>query len=196
MYARFLIESDLPEIIKIFESQDTMYGVDIRYDRRELKDRLFDLVVNSSERQALVGAFEDEQLVGFVAIMIFREQPFWRTSLMFFNKKIAAQPRLQIFTGSVLFEFMTKYAETQGVYEFFYVVRDSGRKRFNLTLNATRYVEERYLFVDLKAVKPGEIPLLKFYRDLLGVTIGRNTKPVVIRQGFLKPEFRPDAWIS
>lgn len=89
--------------------------------------------------------------------------------------------------GGKILEAMCDHAETLGVTKFFYVVRDIGTKRLNMTLNASEHLKDKYDIKDLEYIAP----LTKSNNEIVNTWLlidvaGKNTKPLIIRGGFLK----------
>ena len=194
MIVKVCDKCDIDQVYQILDSQTMMYGIELETFKLEIKKRIHDSVNGILKTDCVIGVFDQTNLVGF-AIQIFPDQaPVWRLGMLFFLPAIAAKPRLQLKIGSLLFEFCTNRAEENNRNSFFYVVRDQGQARFGKSMELTPSVATRYEIADLCVIKPFEYPTMKFFRELLGFTLGKNTKTLVIRQGFLKTEYRKNIW--
>jgi hypothetical protein len=89
--------------------------------------------------------------------------------------------------GGKILEAMCNNAESRNCFEFYYVVRDIGRKRLNMTLNATTSVQEKYIIDDIETIPPfTNTQNKKIAQYVLGNMNGKNAKSVIIRHGYLK----------
>jgi hypothetical protein len=89
--------------------------------------------------------------------------------------------------GGKILEAMCLNAESKNYFNFYYVVRDIGRKRINMTLNATDLVKEKYNIDDIEYISPFTTSKNdKTAQYILGRLNGKNPKPLIIRHGYLR----------
>ena len=187
MKARPFTEADLEAATAIVRSHPTMYGIKINHD-----PYLKGLTRSVDASLSITIENDDGTVFGVAKQHHWGEMPSWSVGAMFFEDHTNSPRVLQ--AGKALMNFMTERAESQGRYDFYYVVRDSGETRKRMSLEVNPVFAWRYDIVDVEVIRPFQIPKYKAFARMLAGMAGKNTKTLVVRHGYLKPEHRQDVW--
>jgi len=187
MYARLALEKDIPNIIGIINSYETMYGIDLTASG--VRDKHIQLVtehVPSTELAQVIVAVDEKENVLGLCFQSFTGKN-WILAFCYIIQLTDKNQFNASKIGGLLLDKLCESAEERGVTKFYYAVRDSGNKRLLLTLSATDMVNQRYKFVDIEKIPP----MTKTTNELtakyiLSSTNGLNKKPIIIRCGYLK----------
>ena len=187
MYARYSETKDLAGIISLIMTHDKMYGMDIV--ESGLRDRHIDSVhrtiVPTAERKIVVVVDGDEKVLGMCLQVIGKKA--WILRYCYIRSIDDRNQFNASKIGGLLLEKLCESGEEAGITDFYYAVRDSGTKRLNLTLDATKTVSEKYEFIDIEHIPPLTKSSLELVeKHILMLTNGMNKKPIVIRKGYLK----------
>ena len=187
MKARISLEKDIPDIIDIMNSYDTMYGIDLTSSGlREKQIKLVkDYISPSTYAQVIVAVDEEDKVLG-LCFQIFVINS-WVISFCYIRQIVGKNQYNSSKIGGVLLDKLCESAEERGFTKFYYAVRDSDNKRLNMTLSATEMVNQRYEFVDIEKIpaltKTSNQLTAKY---ILSATDGLNKRPIIIRHGYLK----------
>lgn len=182
---------DLDQIEEIVKSNPSMYGADITKNHDCIIARFMGVPVENEPPSTPWCVEVDGVIQGLALQYWWNVLPVWSIGALFFKNNPGANQFNAVKLGAPLINAMCKCAESRGVNDFYYVVRDTIKSdRKNMSLNINPELESRYYLVDLFMLKPFQIPDSVIYKNMLGLVQGRNTKSVVFRQGHLKNEFR------
>lgn len=187
MYARSSLEKDIPNIIGIINSYETMYGINLT--ESGLRDKHIQLVRNhtpANELAQIIVAIDQEENVLGLCFQSFTDKN-WILGFCYIRQLIDKNQYNASKIGGLLLDKLCESAEERGITKFYYAVRDSGNKRLSLTLTATDMVNQRYEIIDIEKI----LPMTKTTNELtakyiLSSTNGLNKKPIIIRCGYLK----------
>jgi hypothetical protein len=187
MYARPALENDIPNMIRIINSYETMYGIDLTTSG--LRDKHIQLVTDyappAETAQVIVAVDEEENVLG-LCLQSFTGKN-WILGFCYIRQLADKNQYNASKIGGLILDKLCECAEERGVTKFYYAVRDSSNKRLALTLTATDMVNQRYDIIDIEKIPP----MTKTTNELtakyiLSTTDGLNRKPIIIRCGYLK----------
>jgi hypothetical protein len=187
MYARPALEKDVPNMIRIINSYETMYGIDLTTSG--LRDKHIQLVTDyappTEAAQVIVAVDEEENVLG-LCLQSFTGKN-WILGFCYIRQLADKNQYNASKIGGLILDKLCECAEERGVTKFYYAVRDSSNKRLALTLTATDMVNQRYDIIDIEKIPP----MTKTTNELtakyiLSTTDGLNRKPIIIRCGYLK----------
>jgi hypothetical protein len=187
MYARPALEKDIPNMIRIINSYETMYGIDLTTSG--LRDKHIQLVTDhappTKAAQVIVAVDEEEHVLG-LCLQSFTGKS-WILAFCYIRQLADTNQYNASKIGGLILDKLCECAEERGVTKFYYAVRDSSNKRLALTLTATDMVNQRYDIIDIEKIPP----MTKTTNELtakyiLSTTDGLNRKPIIIRCGYLK----------
>lgn len=187
MYARPALENDIPNMIRIINSYETMYGIDLTTSG--LRDKHIQLVTDyappTEAAQVIVAVDEEENVLG-LCLQSFTGKN-WILGFCYIRQLADKNQYNASKIGGLILDKLCECAEERGVTKFYYAVRDSSNKRLALTLTATDMVNQRYDIIDIEKIPP----MTKTTNELtakyiLSTTDGLNRKPIIIRCGYLK----------
>src|SRR5574337_1219495 len=184
MIIRPLDNKDFPQIKDIVYSHDKMYGVDIT--------KYHNTIIGSfrlSNTENTIVAEDNKLLYAVIKQTFWCGLPAWSFGSMFFRSKYNTEIVIDI--GCLFFKYLTNLAENRKIYDFYYIVRDIGTRRRDMSFSASD-TYSRYDYIDVEIIKPFTKSKYSSFNNLLGYTCGLNTKELVIRHGHLKEEFRSD----
>lgn len=179
-------DRDYEEMKRIVSSHAFMYGVKI--DAARFVARLD----RSTKDSMTISIFRDGKLFGCAKQNFWSNLPIWSVGSMFFDDNRNSPSVFE--GGRALFEFMSARAEADDRYDYYYVVRDTGTLRKDMTSKIDTAFATRYDVIDVEVVPPHTLPKCKAFEWMLDALSGHNTKTLVIRHGYLRPEFRKDVW--
>ena len=143
MHARTALEKDIPNIIGIINSYETMYGIDLT--ESGLRDKHIQLVTDHIPPTALaqvIVVIDEENVLG-LCFQSFTGKS-WILAFCYIRQLADKNQYNASKIGGLLLDELCKSAEDRGVTKFYYAVRDSGNKRLSLTLTATDIVRPRF----------------------------------------------------
>ena len=187
MYARPALEKDIPNMIRIINSYETMYGIDLTTSG--LRDKHIQLVTDhappTKAAQVIVAVDEEEHVLG-LCLQSFTGKS-WILAFCYIRQLADTNQYNASKIGGLILDKLCECAEERGVTKFYYAVRDSSNKRLALTLTATDMVNQRYDIIDIEKIPA----MTKTTNELtakyiLSTTDGLNKKPIIIRCGYLK----------
>ena len=166
-----------------------MYGADITKLHAYMIERALHQPKGEIE-QTRWGVEVEGVLVGLAVQHWWAIMPLWSIGGLFFRNTTNRNQFNAVKIGAVLVNGMIDEAEKRGLYDFCYVVRDSGNLRRDMSLAVNEKLG-RYDILNTAYIKPFEVPRWSAYRLMLGLLAGKNRKPVIIRHAHLKSEHRP-----
>jgi len=187
MYARPALEKDVPNMIRIINSYETMYGIDLTTSG--LRDKHIQLVTDyappTETAQVIVAVDAEENVLG-LCLQSFTGKN-WILGFCYIRQLADKNQYNASKIGGLILDKLCECAEERGVTKFYYAVRDSSNKRLALTLTATDMVSQRYEIIDIEKIPA----MTKTTNELtakyiLSTTDGLNRKPIIIRCGYLK----------
>lgn len=187
MRTRLCGPDDLPAMIRILNSYKFLYGIDMDSSGiRELHTRLLTNGVNHP-RMSVIAAVDDlDNILGY-CLQWFTPNNNWIIRCCYIDHREGETQYNASKIGGKILEALCLNAESRNYFSFYYVVRDIGRKRIGMTLNATDLVKEKYNIDDIEYLAPFESSKNeKTAQYILGQLNGKNVKPVIIRHGYLK----------
>ena len=187
MKTRVCVPSDLPSIIRILKSYQFLYGIDmIDSGMRNFHETLLENSFNSSD-SVIIAAVDDQDLILGYCLQWFTPNNNWIIRCCYIDFREGETQFNASKIGGKILEAMCVNAESKNCFNFYYVVRDIGRKRLGMTLNATPLVSETYHIDDIEYIPPfTESKHKNTAQYILGRINGKNKKPVIIRHGYLK----------
>ena len=165
-----------------------IYGIDTvetGWKKRHLELLKTWLVADNAH---VVGAFDGDVPVGFCA-QTFSTTGRWLLNLCYISEQAGKNQFNASKVGGPMVDALIVEAERRGLYEFFYCVRDAGRRRLDMTLESTQLAINNYVIEDLEILPPmtpSKHP--RIAEAILGMVNGRNKKTVVVRRGYRKNE--------
>jgi hypothetical protein len=187
MYARSSLEKDIPSIIGIINSYETMYGIDLTASG--LRDKHIQSVSDhtppTETDQIIVAVDKEENILG-LCFQRFTPRS-WILSYCYIRQLEDKNQYNASKIGGLMLDKLCESAEERGITKFYYAVRDSGNKRLAMTLTATDMVNQRYEFSDIERLPPMTKTTNELTaKHILSSTNGLNKKPIIIRCGYLK----------
>jgi len=194
--SRNLSQNDLPSIDNFIDKHSKMYGVP--FSKVALKQKLRNFL-NSDNN--IVGAFEDDRMIGICTQVFWENYPFWSFSNMFVET-----PPSMLFTNKVaeilgsLLDRTIKNAEALERFEFYYLYRDTEnyyrkKQTFDIISTSNPEVASRYDYQTLHKISKPEDVKWKYIEWFLG-DIGMMAisppynKTLFLRRAIIKQEFR------
>jgi len=187
MYARKAITTDLPDILKIIDVHDFMYGVDINL--LGIKDKIKENFQKSVEKDIennVIISIDDEQITG-VGLQMFGEH-VWVLSFCF-TKLRNFNPINQKY-GGIILDKMIELAEGKQYKEFYWVAREmkysKTNKRLDIVLSMSDHTK-KYKIETIEVLQPGtKTAFPKVEKYLLSYLNGLNKKTIAVKHGYLK----------
>lgn len=187
MYARKANLTDLPDIFKIIDVHDFMYGVDINLSG--VKDKIKENLQKSLETDignSVIVSINGNQITG-VGLQIFGETA-WVLSFCFTKLK-EFNPINQKY-GGIILDKMIELAEEKQYKEFYWVARDMKYSKINKRLDIVLSMSSKsanYVIETIEVIPPkSKTRLPKVAEYLLRNLNGLNTKTIAVKHGFLK----------
>jgi len=181
MIIRLATKDDLPKIIELINSYTHIYGVDTtKSGLNKFHTELVSRGMNSTTYNVIVAESSNSNIVG-VCVQRFFEN-CWVLQITYIdspgNKFNASK------IGGPLFDELCRLAEQREIYEFYYVVRDSGTKRMDMTLANAEHVRTNYTIDDIEYIPAlTESRYEQVRARITGFMTGKNLKPLVRRHG-------------
>jgi len=181
MIIRLATKDDLPKIIELIDSYSRIYGVDnTESNLNKLHVEIVSRGMNSTTYNVIVAESANSNIIG-VCVQRFFEN-CWVLQITYIdspgNKFNASK------IGGPLFDELCRLAEQREIYEFYYVVRDSGTKRRDMTLTNAEYLRTNYTIDDIEYIPPlTESKYEKVRARITGIMTGKNLKSLVVRHG-------------
>jgi hypothetical protein len=189
--ARLAEVSELDVLLKIMEPYTSIYGIDTV--STGWKQTHINFVTNALENpkwipnwNVVVAVDENDIILGFCLQLIYPNHYKWLLKLTYISEKENINQYNASKIGGVMLDKLVELAEEKGKFEFYYVVRDSGTKRLNMTLSNTKIVAEKYHIYNYLVLPPFTPSTDKGVVNMLGHVNGNNTKTIIIRHGHLK----------
>jgi hypothetical protein len=187
MKTRLCGPDDLPDMIRILNLYKCLYGIDM--DSSGIRELHKTAIINSISHphmSAIAAVDDSDNILGF-CLQKFTRANSWIIRCCYIDYREGETQYNASKIGGKILEGLCLNAEARNCFNFYYVVRDIGRKRLDMTLNATELVKEKYNIDDIEHIPPftnsKNESISKF---ILGHINGKNAKPVIIRHGYLK----------
>lgn len=185
MKTKICTKEDYAELVELIKPVKTIYGVDTISTGWQERHFEFLKVALDNPYINVVAATNDEKIVGF-CVQSFFDTPRWSLSLCYISESPDKNQFNASKIGGPLLDKLIELAEERGKFEFFYAVRDSGRKRLDMTL-ASSTVANDYTIKDIEILPPfTPSKYEKVAEVLLGHINGKNAKTIVIRHAYRK----------
>lgn len=181
---------DVDELITIINQFDSIYGINL--DTSGIRQAHINNIVECTKESSVdnvVAVFDNNsKMLGYCVQKFSKTKPVWfivNCYILPISENVNQYNASKI--GGKLVEYMITLAEQRGLFEFCYIVRDSKNKRLSMTLESTDTIKEKYSFEDVDYIPPFGESKFKFVKNVIGtLTTGKNTKPLVVRRGYLK----------
>lgn len=187
MYARKANLTDLPDILKIIDVHDFMYGVDINL--LGIKDKFKKNLKKSVETDIgnnVIVSIDEKEITG-VGLQTFGETAWILSLILSMHKEF--NPVNQKYGGMIL-DKMLELAEEKQYKEFYYVAREMKYSKTNKRLDIGLSMSSRskkYVIETIEVILPHcKTKNPKVEKYLLRNLNGLNTKPIAVRHGYLK----------
>ena len=96
---------------------------------------------------------------------------------------------------SDLMDYMITFAESQDRFNFYHIVRDNdSHVRKNIASKLGSPIVNRYNRLDVEVIRPYTIPKYLTTTNMMGPLSGKNSKAIVLRHCYIKPEFMKNLW--
>ena len=183
--------SHLEDLYKIIEPHTLMYGVDI--EQSGLKDihknNVRNILNNPLTVQKIIGTVTNNNIDCFAVYSPWETLPVYTASFMYFSFE---RTDIGSFAhhGIKIFEKMTEIGEADGRNEFYYMIRDREYDRAEKTWSINKTLSDKYEIVNIEYLKPGQISKYDTFNIIFRGIIGQQKKPVMIRKGHLRKEYR------
>jgi hypothetical protein len=194
--SRNLNYSDINSINNCIDQHSKMYGVP--FSQQEMKERMKHILDSDNH---VIGAFEENKLIGICTQLFWKNFPFWSFSNMF----VESPPNLMFNTkvtkvlGALLNQSIIN-AERLERFEFFYLYRDNPafqrkKQTFDIILNSNPEVAQRYDYQTLHKISKPEDVKWKYVEWFLGdiglkAISAPHNKTLYLRRAVIKQEFR------
>jgi hypothetical protein len=184
MKIRICTKDDYAELTEVIKPVKTIYGVDTI--STGWQDRHFQFLETALENpyiNVVAATTDDNKMLGF-CVQSFFDTPRWSLSLCYISESPDKNQFNASKIGGPLLDKLIELAETRGKYEFYYAVRDSGRKRLDMTLSSAS-IANAYVIRDIEVLPPfTPSKYEKVAEILLGHINGKNAKTIVIRHAY------------
>lgn len=179
--------SELPVLLNIMEPYTTIYGIDtISTGWKQTHIKIVTNALTNPLWNVVVAVDETDTILGFCVQRIYPNHHKWLLKITYISTKENLNQYNASKIGGVMMDKLVELAEEKGKFEFYYVVRDSGTKRLNMTLSNTKIVAEKYHIYNYLVLPPFTPSTDKSVSKMLGHVNGNNTKTIIIRHGHLK----------
>lgn len=196
MYARKANLTDLPDIFKIIDAYDFIYGVDI--NSLGIKDnykKIFQKSLESDIGKNVIVSTNDNQITG-VGLQTFMDTA-WILSFYFFKQRATAVWSLEgskstsLKCGGIILDKMIELAEEKQYKEFYWVFRETKyskiNKRIDVGLSIMSPYFKKYVIETIEVILPHcKTKFPKVEKYLLGNLNGLNKKTIAVRHGYIK----------
>lgn len=187
MYARKANLTDLPDIFKIIDVHDFMYGVDINLSG--VKDKIKENLQKSLETDignSVIVSINGNQITG-VGLQIFGETAWILSLILSIHKQF--NPINQKY-GGIILDKMLELAEEKQYKEFYWIAREMKYSKTNKRLDiglSMSIRSKKYVIETIEVILPHcKTKFPKVEKYLLRNLNGLNTKPIAVRHGYLK----------
>lgn len=187
MKTRLCGAEDLPDMIRILNSYKFLYGIDMDSSGiREFHKNSLITGVNNPNMSVIAAVDDSDNILGY-CLQRFTPTNCWIIRCCYIDHREGETQYNASKIGGQILEAMCLNAEFKNYFNFYYVVRDIGRKRVEMTLNATDLVKEKYNIDDIEYISPFTTSKNdRTVQHILGRLNGKNPKPLIIRHGYLK----------
>jgi len=180
MYARKANLTDLPDILKIIDAHDFMYGIDI--NSLGVKDKIKARLQKSLETdigENVIVFINENQIMG-VGLQTFYETA-WVLSFLFYKRAL-----MTVKYAGIIIDKMIELAEKKQYIEFYWVFRECN-KRIDIGLSNVSPYLKKYVIETIEVILPhSKTKFPKIEKYLLRNLNGLNKKPIAVRHGYLK----------
>lgn len=190
MYVKVCTPVDLDQLIELVLPVTKIYGIDTISTGWQAKHvESIRYWLDNPAQARIVAAFSQDKILGFCAQTFSNESPRWLLNLCYISEINNRNQFNASKIGGPLVDALIEGAEERGKFEFFYCVRDSGRKRLDMTLAATKFTSQSYEIENFEILPPfTSSKSAKIAESILGSVNGKNKKTIIIRRGFKKHE--------
>ena len=187
---RPLQSKDMNRIETIIKSYTTLYGADIT----SLYDSYLSGLVETEYVKPVVVEVNGE-LFGVATQTLWKALPAWTFGSLFLSDKWFSP--LAFKATSDMLDYMITFAEGQDRFNFYHIVRDNDSLiRKNILPKINIPVATRYNRLDVEVIRPYTMPKYLVTTNMMGPLSGKNSKAVVLRHYYIKPEFMKNLWTS
>ena len=186
---RPLQSKDMNGIEKIIKSYTTLYGADIT----SLYDSYLSGLVETEYVKPIIVEVNGE-LFGVAVQTLWKALPSWELGSLFLVEKWFSPIAFK--AASDMLDYMISYAENHDRFDYYVIVRDKESLRKNIMPRVNPIVNARYNRLDVEVIRPYSIPKYRVSANMMGPLAGKNSKTVVMRHCYIKPEFMKNLWNS
>lgn len=194
---RKLTITDLPEIVRVYDSQDNILKIKKTTHIDLYYYRVLKLFVSGDPTMCAFGSFDGDRLIAFSTCNLWATLPYWTIGLFYTDSEYITSIHNVDITG-VLKAFITSYAEARRMYTAYSIS----------TINAlgARAWQQEQIKGHSNAMWSGDAPRYSItieeiippfsnskngtFGQMLGITEGLNTVPLVVTKWTLSNEFR------
>lgn len=199
MITRRLDNTDLPEILRVYNSQDNILKIKktIHIDLHYKKS--FRLYVNGDPTMGAYGVFDDNKLIAFSTYNIWTTLPYWTMGLFYIDTSYIATVH-NIGIAETLKSALVEYAESNRVYTAFSIatINAAGMRAWqhsNLRDSDTITPlwagnQLRYDITIEEIIPPFAQSKYRTFSQMLGITEGCNSVPLVVTKWSLLNKYR------
>jgi len=185
---RPLQSKDMNGIEKIIKSYTTLYGADIT----SLYDSYLSGLVETEYVKSNIVEVNGE-LFGVATQTLWKALPAWAFGSLFLSDKWFS-PLASKATTAML-NYMITFAENQDRFNFYHIVRDNdSHVRKNIASKMNLPFANRYNRLDVEVIRPYTVPKYLTTTNMMGPLSGKNSKTIVLRHSYIKPEFMKNLW--
>jgi len=192
VYARKLVDTDLPELYRVFDTRSTLMKVPLTDEKRQQhKD---DAKKHIEEQNGFIvywGAFDqDDKLCSYLVQEFSSLYPRWYLKVLVTEDTHSLKPLRMNSSGlGLCIDRAIQAAERIEYFEWLYaVVPDRFSTRAKIWTTQSESVA-RYMFVVDNVFKENETPRFSYQRTLIPDNTVRN-KTWILKKAILKPEYR------
>lgn len=196
MYARKANLTDLPDILKIIDAYDFLYGVNINVSG--LKDKMKNVVQKSIETDTgnnVIVSINDNKITG-IALQRFGER-LWAVSFFFTEQRkkkvwsLEGSEDTSLKCGGIILDKMLELAEEKQYKEFYWIFREMKysklNKRIFTSLSILSPYFKKYVLETIEVIPPHcKTKFPKIEKYLLSNLSGLNKVPIAVHHGYLK----------
>lgn len=184
-------QSHIDELLKIIEPHTEMYGVNIvASGLKEIHKNSIKFILNNPHSPKKIVATVTDKIDCFAVYVPWEGLPMYTASFMYYS---VGKTNFGTFAyhSMKIGEKMTEIAEADNRYEFYYMIRDKDYDRADKTWSTNETLYKKYEIINIEYLKPGQISKYDTFNLLFRGMIGQQKKPIMIRKGQLRKEFRP-----
>lgn len=201
MIVRKLNAVDLPEILRVYDSQDNILKIKKTIHMDLHYRKAFRLFVNSDPTMVAYGIFDNDKLIAFSTCGLWSTLPYWTIGLFYIDASYITSVHNIDIAGKLKIA-IAEYAESKKLYTGFSIatinameIRAWQQTKANLThIDMVTPLwagnDLRYDITIEEIIPPFAQSTHRMFGQLLGITEGRNTVPLVVTRWSLLNKHR------